>query len=243
MGLTLVAILTAALLLPGILATWSFYKSGETPEVEVAIPPLSAPQGIALVGAFSIGVHFLYIFALDAASSLPPIFPLPLADPYLLFVPPRGLTSSLAAWTLFSGLFFLSITSLVVGWLTGLIARSVVDPSVFYGPLADVIESAKGDDKFITAYVLSKIEEGTRLVGYQGTVDSLFRDKDGFPSKVVLRDVVPFYLKLSEDSPRRQESNQVIPWFVVSSADWHNIAFRVFQLVDDLPDQIDDIEP
>lgn len=117
--------------------------------------------------------------------------------------------------------------------MAGWTALKVVDASVFYGPLAKIIQSSSGDDKFITAYVLSKIEEGSRLVGYQGTVDSLFRDADRYPSKVVLKDVVPFYLELADSSPVRHESDQLIAWLVISAADWHNIAFRVFQLVDE----------
>lgn len=77
------------------------------------------------------------------------------------------------------------------------------------------------------------MSEGTRFVGYQGTVDSLFRDDDRFPTKVVLKDVVPFYLELGDDSPVRKEAKQVIDWLVITADDWHNIAFRVFQLVDD----------
>ena len=52
MGPTLVAIFTAALLLPGIFAARAFYRAGQTREVEVSLPSLSTLDGMALVGAF-----------------------------------------------------------------------------------------------------------------------------------------------------------------------------------------------
>lgn len=236
MGLTLVAILTAALLLPGIIAARFFYFAGETREFEVPVPPLSSANGIALVGGFSVGVHALYVLILKLAAQLPPFIPLPLANPYLLFVESTELSALDAAWVLFSGLAFLAIMAVITGFLTGRAALAIAGKSRFYGPLSDIVESAKGDDKFITAYVLSKIQNDERLIGYQGTVDSLYRDGDRFPSKVVLKDVVPFYLRFGESAPERDEADQLIDWLVLSADDWHNIAFRVYQLVEETPD-------
>jgi hypothetical protein len=59
MGLTLIAIFSAALLLPGIIAARGFYFAGQTREVEVPVPSLSTPDGIALVGFFSLLTHAL----------------------------------------------------------------------------------------------------------------------------------------------------------------------------------------
>lgn len=242
MGLTLLAIFTAALLLPGIIAARAFYFAGQTREVEVPVPSLSTPNGISLVGGFSVFIHAAYVAALLLVSRLPTFIPLPLADPYRVLVA-RPDTSALdLAWSFLSGLLLLCTLAGLVGLVAGLLALKCLDKSLVYGPLADVIESAKGDDKFITAYVISKITEGDRLIGYQGTVDSLFRDEDRFPSKVVLKDVVPFYLTLGEDGPKRNEADQWIDWLVLRADDWHNIAFRVYQLVDDqvaVPPQID----
>jgi hypothetical protein len=77
------------------------------------------------------------------------------------------------------------------------------------------------------AYVITKISVGERFVGYQGTVDSLFPDADRFLTKIVLKDAVPFYITFGE------EADQLIDWVVLNAADWHNVAFRVFQLIDD----------
>lgn len=234
MGLTLVAIFTAALLLPGIIAARAFFFAGQTREVEVAVPSLSTPNGISLVGGFSVLVHWLYVAGLTGVAALPPFLPLPLADPYRPFIttsdgePPLDLV-----WSFLSGLLLLSALAVAVGWLAGRAAIARLDKALVYGPLADVIDSASGDDKFITAYVVTKTGDANRLLGYQGTVDSLFRDDDRFPTKVVLREVAPFYLLLDPQGPTRVEGDQQIDWIVLRAEDWHNIAFRVFQLVDD----------
>lgn len=233
MGLTLLAIFSAALLLPGIIAARAFYFAGQTREVEVPVPSLSTPNGISLVGGFSVFIHATYVAALFLVSRLPVLVPLPLADPYKALIDPTHTPALDLAWSFLSGLLLLSAMAVAVGLLSGWIALKCLDKSLVYGPLADVIISAKGDDKFITAYVISKISEGNRLIGYQGTVESLFRDEDRFPSKVVLKDVVPFYLTMSEDGPKRSEAEQWIDWLVLRADDWHNIAFRVYQLVDD----------
>lgn len=233
MGLTLVAIFTAALLLPGILGARAFYFAGQTREIEVPIPSLSTPDGISLVGGFSVLTHLLYIAGLKLFLLLPPLVPLPPANPYLLFAPPPAMPALDIAWALLTGLLLLSIVAIGAGLVGGRIAIRWLDKALVYGPLADVIDSGRGGDRFIIAYVVSKIAEGDRLVGYQGTVDSLFRDADRFPVKVVLRDVVSFYLRLGENGPDREESDQPIDWLVLTADDWHNIAFRVIQTVDD----------
>jgi len=231
-GLTLIAILTAALLLPGIIAARAFYFAAQTKEVEVAIPSLSSPEGIALVGAFSVGVHFLYIVLLKLTAYLPQIVPLPLADPYILFAATPFAEPDAAAYALFSGLVGLSLVAFGVGFALGRVIMCREDKSLFYGPLSEIIERAHGDDRFITAYVITKIGDEKRLVGYQGTIVSLFRDADRYPTRVVLKDVVPFYLKIDDDGPKREETDQLIDWLVLSAGDWHNIAFRVFRFED-----------
>lgn len=233
MGLTLVAIFTAALLLPGIIAARLFYFAGQTREVEVPIPSLSTPDGITLVGGFSVLIHLLYAAGLKLVATLPPLLPLPLADPYRPFAPPAGEPALDIAWSFIAGLALLCALAVAVGLASGRVAARRLDPALVYGPLTDVIDSARGDDRFITAYVVSKIGEGSRLVGYQGTVDSLFRDDDRFPTKVVLRDVVSFYLTFGADGPKREEVGQLIDWLVLRAEDWHNIAFRVFRIVED----------
>lgn len=233
MGLTLIAIFSAALLLPGIIAARAFYFAGQTREVEVPVPSLSTPDGIALVGFFSLLTHALYIALLSAAMSYPYESGLPPANPYLAFNPPGALFALQVAGRFATGLILLSLLAGLTGLVAGRLAIKLLGTSTFYGPLGDVIESGKGDDKFITAYVLSKISHEGRIVGYQGTVDSMVRDENRYPSKVILRDVVPFYLSLADPAPTRTESDQIIDRLVLSADEWHNVAFKVFQVIDD----------
>lgn len=199
------------------------------------VPALSTADGIAQVGAFSVIVHVAYVLLLKLNAVLPVLIKLPPANPYILFIDPPEVHALDAAWVLFCGLLFLSLVALVVGYLAGKLLMRRRDKSLFYGPLSDVIQSAMGDDKFITAYVVTKISEGTRLLGYEGTVASLHRDPDRYPVRVVLKDVVPFYFELKGTSPERVETDQLIDWLVLAASDWHNIAFRIFQLVDEDP--------
>lgn len=231
MGLTLIAILTAALLLPGILSAWFFFRAASTSEIEAPVPSLSTPEGIALVGAFSVIVHFVYSLILQIVSMLPST-QLPLANPYALFAMHPDGHPLQAAYELFSGLLCLCATAILIGNVTGRLMMRRADKSFFYGPLSDLLTSGHGDDAFITAYVISRIEEGRRVLGYQGVIVSLFRDVDRFPSKVVLRDAVPFYIELEEERPRRVEGTQIIDWLVLTADEWHNIAFRVYRLED-----------
>jgi hypothetical protein len=229
LGLTLVAILTAALLLPGIIAARFFFRAADTAEIEVPVPSLSSPEGIALVGGFSVLVHFIYNVGLWTATKLPTLIPLPLADPYALFAAASALQSPEAALGLFAGLLGLCLTAIVTGYVAGRAAMLRRDRSFFYGPLTELLQAGEGDDKFITAYVISKLEANGKAIGYEGTIAALHRDGDGYPDKVVLKDVAPFSLT-QKDGSTREEGPQVIDWLVLSAADWHNIAFRIFRV-------------
>ena len=239
MGLTLIAIFTAALLLPGIVAARSFYWAAQTREVDVVTPSLSSSDGIALVGCFSVAVHFFYVAVLMAISKAPSCLPFPLANPYALFAQESsGVATLQSTYAFISGLAFLCLIAVVVGYLAGRVILLREDKSLFYGPLTDIIHSAQGDDTFIVAYIISKIAHDSRLLGYQGTVVSLFRDDDRYPSKVILKDVAPFYLEIGDEQPTRRELKESIDWLTLAADDWHNIAFRVYRLEDDI--SIDD---
>lgn len=236
MGLTLIAILTGALLLPGIVAARAFYHASRTSEVEPAIPPLSSTDGVALVGVFSVVVHLIYVIALSVVNLLPAMVPLPLADPYRLLTGQAAATSGLAtAQSLFFGLLWLCITALPTGFLAGKLVMRYFDRSIFYGALADVIDAGRGDHRFITAYVLSKVRHERRAIGYQGTVVSIARDADRLPAKIVLKEAAIFYLDFDGDKPVRREQPDPIDWITLSSADWENVAFQVFEVVEEAP--------
>lgn len=235
MGLTLIAILTAALLLPGIIAARSFYHASKTGEVEPSIPALSSMDGIALVGLFSVIVHFVYATGLVIAMSVPSITTMPAANPYQLFTTDAGHLSGLhAAFSLFFGLIMLCLTALVSGYVGGRLVMRWGDKSVFYGSLADIIASGEGEQRFITAYVLTKVRHDARAIGYQGTVVSLIRDADRFPTKILLKNVSVFYLDFDGPIPVRKEHADPIDWIALSKDDWDNIAFKVFKVFDDV---------
>jgi len=231
MGLTLIAILTTALLLPGIVAARVFYQASKTKEVEPAIPSLSSTDGIALVGLFSVAVHVVFVIALMAVTALPPVTALPAADPYILFTPAAAHVSSLhAASALVGGLAWLCIIAAGLGFAGGKIMMRTGDASIFYGALSEVITRGHGADRFVAAYVLTKMRHDGRMVGYQGTVVSLLRDADRFPAKIVLRDASLFYLDIAGERPERREHGRLIDWIALTAEGWENVAFKVFAI-------------
>lgn len=230
MGITLLAVLTAALLLPGIVAVRAFFASAKTVEVEPAVPSLSSVDGIALVGGASLAIHTAYAFGLLLVSQLPPLIPLPLANPYALFDGRGGsLRDPGEGFGLFSGLLLLCLAAHLCGRFTGQRAHRIAGDKFLYGPLAEVIRKGDGHDRAIVAYVLGKLGDDGRQVGYQGTVIDVVRDGDRFPTKVILRNASMFYLMLRPGGPERREMPGMIDTIALSSADWHNIAFRVFR--------------
>ncbi|WP_342657605.1 hypothetical protein NPJ82_12785 [Sphingomonas sp. NY01] len=239
----MVAILTAVMLLPGILAVRIFYRAGQTNEVEPTVPSLGSTQGIALVGMFSVIVHFLYAFLLREGpgwlrATGVQLIDLPAPNPYdILRMREAGQATPDHVFALFFGLACLCLLAMAVGWVSGLLVVRGGDPAIFHGPLGGLLTTRRDDDGFVTAYVLSKLEKDGRAVGYQGTVASLLRDDDRFPAKVLLRQVSVFYLEFADDRPVRREMAETIDWIALSAADWHNIAFRVFKVVDDMQEQ------
>ena len=231
MGLSLVAVLTAALLLPGIIATRILYQAGRTREAEPAIPPMTSPEGIGIIGAFSVGIHLIYVSILGAISLLPPLVPLPLADPYALLFgkAPTGRPVALA-FALFGGLAWLCLLALGVGFVTGRVVLRRGAGEFFHGPLQEIVVQGAGGNTFTVAYVLTKMEREGRMVGYRGTVARLLYDADRFPAKLLLKDVVAFTLDITGDAPRRREQGSNIAWLALAAADWHNVAFRTWRI-------------
>lgn len=233
MGLTLLAILTGALVLPGLVAVFFFYRSGWTKEADPILPEMSSPAGLVQIGCWATLVHLIYAFVLWALGHLPRCVDLPLADPYrALDGSGAALASSSDRLALFAGLFFLVLLAAALGTLVGEVVKVFSDRSIFHGPLIEIIEKADGPNAWITAFVLTKIENGDICLGYEGVVTSLTRDADLLPAKVVLKDVRQFRIKISEPESQRKEQGRPMDYLVLSAADWHNIAFRVY-LVED----------
>lgn len=234
MGLTLVAVLTAALLLPGIIATRILYQAGRTREAAPAIPPMTSPEGIGIIGASSVVIHLVYVAILAGVSRLPPVLPLPLADPYepLFEMPPVGAPVELA-FALFAGLVWLCLLASVLGFVAGRILLRWGAGEFFHGPLQEIITQGIGDDTFTVAYVLTKMEREGTIVGYRGTVARLLYDADRFPAKLLLKDAVVFTLDITAETPRRRERGTNIEWIALSADDWQNVAFRTLRVIED----------
>lgn len=230
-GPTFVALLTAALLLPGIVAVQFFYRAGRTHEVDPVLPPLNSAQGIGAVGIGSILVHLVYATALWINAGIKPLVHLPVANPYaFLSGEAGGLSQAANAVALFAGLVFLCVLASAGGALAGWLIPRKMAAGIFYGPLANTIEAGRGDEATIIGYVLGRIDADGRQIGYQGIVRTLGRDADRFPTRVVLEDATIFYLTFRPSGPERREMPGPIPSIVLSASDWHNIAFRVFRL-------------
>lgn len=233
MGLTLVAILTAALLLPGFIATIIFYHSGRTTEADPVMPSLGSSSGVAVIGAFTIAVHLVYSGLLWTVSLIPPCLPLPMADPYRAFDPAAaGIHNPGEVFSFFLGLGYLGLTACAVGAMFGAFIKASIHAPLFHGPLKGVLDKADGPNAFITAYVLTKIEHEGTLLGYEGPVASITRDEDRLPTRVILREARPFTMKIDGPRTTREEQGSPIDWLILSATDWHNISLRVYVIED-----------
>ena len=222
---------TAALLLPGIIAARCFYQASRTDELEPSIPPLSSTDGIALIGLFSVVVHLCFVAGLVWVASLEPRLPLPLADPYHVFTPAGlKLQGRDEVFGFLLGLAWLCGLAMPLGYAGGAMLMRLGDRSIFYGALTDVVTAGRDDGRFIAAYVVTKLRHERRAIGYQGTVASMVRDGDRFPTKLLLKEASIFYLDFGGDAPVRQEQPDLISWIALSAADWENVAFQVFEI-------------
>ena len=231
MGLTLVAVVVTALLLPGFIAARAFYQAAQTKEVEPAVPPMSSVDGITLIGIFTVFVHFLYIsilLCLRDRYSLGWIDDIKAANPYVSML--SSPTSVDAIYSLIFRLFVLCILALMLGTIAGRLMLRFGESSIFYGPMAEMFAKTGSDQDFIIADVLTKIQQEGALFGYQGTVASLLRDADRFPAKVVLKDASVTRVVMAEGRPLRREVGETIDWIALSADQWQNIAFKVFKV-------------
>lgn len=240
MGLTLLAVITAALLLPGIVAARCFYQASRTAELRPSIPPLSSTDGIALIGVFSVVVHLCFSVGLNVIASLEPVFDFPLADPYRVFTTDGlKLDGHRDALSFFLGLTWLCALAIPVGLGGGRLLMHLGDKSIFYGALANIITAGREEGRFITAYVVTKLRHERRAIGYQGTVVSMARDGEGFPTGLVLKAASIFYLDFSGDEPARHEQPGLIDWIALSGAEWENVAFQVFEYEPEATEQME----
>lgn len=234
MGFTIVAILTGALLLPGIIFICTFYIAGWTDEVAVEPPPLSSIMTVGIVGVATLATHFAWAVVLYVNDCIEPLFSVPMANPYLFMSDHlEGMSSSDGIFGLFSGLLWVSAVGGILGFAAGKGYLKRKDQSLFYGPLQKVVTQAEGPNAFVSAYVLVKIQHDDKILGYEGVVHRFSQDSDRNPSSVTLKDVSVFQLVLGERGPRRVEGRSSMDWITISSAEWSNIAVKVWRVVED----------
>ncbi|MEP2736733.1 MAG: hypothetical protein ABJP34_10595 [Erythrobacter sp.] len=232
MGITLLAILSGALLLPGIIAALTFFRISTTADQDVAstMPSLGTPMGIAVAGFFTLIVNVTFIVCLILQRKLPDVVPMHESNPYiLLFDIPNTMGGLHVMLSFGSGLIFLCILSVVVGHWTGKGFIRFEKNKLFYGPLSATFEKAKGDNKFIIAHVLSKVGNEFGQIGYEGILDQVTSDKNKCPTMLVLKDVTVFRLKQLKTVVKREDIDQRIGLLAIRSEDWHNIAFEIFE--------------
>ncbi|WP_295527806.1 hypothetical protein [Novosphingobium sp. Chol11] len=234
MGATLLAILAGALLLPGIIATQSFFRSARTAAVDPPLPALTSSEGVALVGGFSVVVHALFVSGLAGLHLFAPLIALPWADPYI-FAEARlaAMSGNAAAFALFWGLFWLCGVAVLIGALAGRLCLRWGKHAILYGPLSQVYLQGNAPRRFITAYVLTKVSHEGKVLGYEGIVESLAHDAGRYPAQVILRDAESFTLDFSAVVPVRAKAGIRIDWIVLNREEWANIAFSVYELADD----------
>lgn len=145
-------------------------------------------------------------------------------------VPANAVGSADVAWTLFvlallSGVTFALGSSFRAGrWgqtrLNGLL----------YGWLADLVEEAAGDDRFVTAFVLTTIGHDGTFVGYEGLLENLTVNADKEITSVSLLDATSFVLVVKPEGVSRVPVDRSpIPRIYFEQAEIQNIAFSVIE--------------
>lgn len=227
--MTIAAVLTAALLLPGVIGLSIFYSNVGTSEVKVTPPPLGAVTSIAIAGMLSVISHVLWSALLALNEVLPHYIPTPAFDPYrLLFSPKDQLLSSTE---MFAGLIGLVCTC-IVGGICGRIAAAGTwewRSRYLFGWLYSIIEKAGPAENYINAYVVTKIENDSDTLGYEGTVENLVLDEQRQIVGVTLINVATFYLRMNKNDVRRINANSNLPHLVLRASDYHNVALVVIR--------------
>lgn len=226
MQLTLVALLTGILVLPGIFATWGFFRAGRTAEVDLPLPILNSATGIALVGGFSLATHLCMSTIIWLISVSPGWTAIELLNPYAVFVPSNfsdAAYSEIAG--LFAGLIITCLFGLAIGRLAGAVVMERGRTDLFYGPLHEVLRQGVGHERFIVAFVLTKIADGGHVIGYQGPVDAIVLNRNQLPSSILFRSAVLF--KLNTYTGKRTLLQKDISALSICEEDWENIAFKV----------------
>jgi hypothetical protein len=232
-GFTIIAILSGALILPGICMLTAIFLASWTDELTPEPPPLNSALGITTVGLASIAVHTIWAAALVGNSWViekwGPIVAIPPANPYLFLSGDLQKFGDYAdIFSLFSGLTAVCIIGVLMGRLGTWYIQQTGQQQLFGGPLTNLFKEAEGPDALVTCYIVSKINHEGVILGYEGKVVTLSRDAERNPISVTMEGVTTFYLKFSKTGMTRTVGSNQMDWLVVNKENWENIAFKVF---------------
>jgi hypothetical protein len=208
-------------------------------------PGAPSPGSVLTLGIIVLGALFahtawaLVCFANDAwlAAGLPAFLP-PTPNAYDVLLGAvvehhslgsGGIAVFLLTSSLLTAAMFL-LTARIVEWSP---VRPFHRPFV-YGWLSDLVEAAADDEQFILAYVVTDIREGTRSLGYQGSVLNMTVNADKQITAIVLEEARAFYLRTDEEAvthipiPRDTPLAQLY----LDGPQIKNIAFEVYALED-----------
>lgn len=229
MGITIAAVLTAALLLPGIVGLSIFYTSVGTTEVKVTPPPLGTVTSLAIVGIIAVLAHMIWGSALAINAGLDPCIGVPPFDPYHLLFSTTGARISTAQ--IAAGMAGLVCSCLVGGLIgrIGAVGNWKWRGRFLFGWLYPIMEKAAPAQNYINAYVVTKVEKNGDILGYEGTVENLVLDEQRQIIGVTLNNVATFYLRLNKAGVKRINANSTLPHLVLRGEDYHNVALVVIR--------------
>ena len=196
--------------------------------------------GIIVLGALFAHTLWALVCAADAiwvTTGLPIIFP-PTPNAYDVLLGAMVEHRSMGI----SGIaVFLTTSSLLTAGTFALTAWVVEWPparpfyrSLVYGWLGGLVEAASDDERFILAYVVTDLREGSRSLGYQGSVLNMTVNADKQITAVVLEEARAFYLRMDDDAvthipiPRDTPLAQLY----LDGPQIKNIAFEVYAAED-----------
>jgi hypothetical protein len=105
---------------------------------------------------------------------------------------------------------------------------------LLYGWLADVAV-ASGPDEAVLAYVLSDVQDGGTIVGYEGTVANMTTNADREISSILLAACETFYLRVTPKGVVRNKALRAesIPQLYLDQSRIKNIAFEKVRFEED----------
>jgi hypothetical protein len=208
-------------------------------------PGAPSPGSVLTLGIIVLGALFAHTsWALACASNdawisagLPAIFPAaPNAYDVLLgaVVEHRSFgAGGIAVFLLTSSLLTMA-TFVLTAWIVEWPPAQALYRALVYGWLSGLVEAASDDERFILAYVVTDLSEGSRSLGYQGSVLNMTVNADKQITAIVLEEARAFYLRLDEDAvahipiPRDTPLAQLY----LDGPQIKNIAFEVYAAED-----------